>query len=241
MSLIHDALQKAQKEAGPEKKVLGAQAYLNDEPEKKSSQKRTIILGVILVIAVGFFIYMRFVPKTEPVQGSAGNPAVPMEVKTSYGKEDLGMLKKKAADAYKADDFETAWTSLSTALQLDSTDPEIYNNLGLVAKKRGDNAKAKEYYQKALELKPNYVEAMNNLAVLEWDSENLTGATDLLNKALEIAPSYPEANFHMALIYDEKGNKQKSAEFYKRFLNVAGSFPSNVVDSVRDRLMEIGE
>ena len=239
MSLIHDALQKAQKDAVSASKIPGTSMFA-PPPEKKPIPKRTIVLAVVLIVVVGFFAYMRLAPKDKVVSPDLGG-AKPIDVKTTYGKQDIGLLKKRAIDAYKTDDFDTAWSSLSAASALDVNDPEIWNNLGLVAKKRDDSDKAREYYQKALDLKPTYVEAMNNMAILEWEGENLTRATELLSKALEISAAYPEANFHMGLIYDEKGNKQKAAEYYKRFLDVAGTFPSNIVDSVRDRLMEIGE
>ncbi len=238
MSLIHDALQKAQKEEGLGPKMPGTSMFA-PPPEKKPIPKRTIALAAVLIIALGVLGYMRLAPKGTPVSPDPG--AKPMDVKTTYGKQDIGMLKKRAIDAFKTDDFDTAWTSLSTANQLDQNDPEIWNNLGLVSRKQDDDEKARECYNKALELKPNYVEAMNNLAVIEWDDGNLTRATELLSKALEISAAYPEANFHMGLIYDEKGSKEKAVEYYKRFLDVAGSFSSNIVDSVRDRLMEIGE
>jgi tetratricopeptide (TPR) repeat protein len=243
MSLIHDALKKAQEEAHKKEGVpLGSGVMsMGDAVEtgRKLPPTRTLVLAGVLVVALGVFAYMRFVPKdvVKPEAG-AGDILVPKNAET-IGKDDVGMLKKRAVNAFKTDDLESAWSSLSTASNLDPKDPEIWNNLGLVAKKRGDAAKARECYQKALDLKPQYPEAMNNMAMVEMEGGNLSKAMELLEGALKITPAYPEANFNLALLYEQKGDKKKAVEYYKRFLEVGGDFPSNVIDKVRDRLMEI--
>lgn len=239
MSLIHDALKKAEGENKPP--VNNPIMPVPEGSEvKRLIAPRTLVLVVLLVLSLGYFIYAKYLAgpadkKVGPSQLKIAATAEPAKV------DNVALLKRRGTDAFKSDDYESAWSNLSAAQNLSPQDAEIWNNMGLVAKKKGDNAKARECYQKALQLKPEYPEALNNLAMLEWSEENLQKAVELLNKALAISPAYPEANFHMALIYDTEQNKTKAVEFYKRFLDVSGSFPSNIVDAVRDRLMEIEE
>jgi len=239
MSLIHDALKKAQQKAHQKEGAPLGSGVTSMEQAVESSKrvipKRTIVLAAVLVVALALFAYMRFKPKGETVQPL---PAASVS-QEKPGEKDVGMLKKRAINAYKSDDFNTAWSNLQTAASLDEKDPEIWNNLGVVAKKRGDVDKAREYYQKALVIKPDYPEALSNIAVIEMEGGNNTKAIENLDQALKLSPAYPEANFHLALIYDKKGDKEKAVQYYKRFLDVGGGFSSNVIDAVRDHLMEI--
>lgn len=252
MSLIHDALKKAQGNQTPE---LGSGLASFQEPpagEGEPAPKRTIILIAVLAVAVIFFVYMKFFSKPKgPQPKSAAAIAASMQgggqapgQALAQGQNqpaagDLASLKKKAVDSFKTDDLEGAWAALTSASQIAATDPEVWNNFGLVAKKRGDPVKAREAYNKALELKPDYPEALNNLAVLERDEGNGGKSRELLDRALKILPAYPEANFNMALLYDSSGEKHKALEYYKRFLEIGGSYPNNIIEAVRDRIMEI--
>jgi len=183
------------------------------------------------VVAGGYIGYQRFY--TSP-QASA--PAVAVAAAPQL---DPATLKKKAIDAYRANDLETAWLSITQAAVSSMTDPEVWNDLGLIAKKRGNLLKAREAYQKALELRPNFAEAQNNLGVVELQDGNVTKAKELFLKALEVSPAYAEANFNLALLYDRDGDLKSAATSYRRFLQVSGAFPSEVVESVRDRILEI--
>lgn len=236
MSLIHDALKKAeQKERA---KIGSGIASMEEAAESagKEIPKRTIVLVVILALALALFAYMRFKPKGDE---TSVKPVPQAAVVEGAGTQDVGLLKKRAITAYKSNDLDTAYSNLSSALKLNNIDPEIWNNMGVVEKSRGDTDKARQSYLKALEFKPDYPEALGNLAVIEMDEGNNTQALEHLEKALKISPAYPEANFHLALLYDKKGDKKKAADYYKRFLEVGGDFPSSVIDSVRDHLMEI--
>lgn len=237
MSLIHDALKKAQdKESAP----LGSGlASFQDpvEPPKEGGGKRTIVLGAILVLALGFFVYTKLTPDKE--QAAPAPAPMPAVMPQQIGEQDAGRLKRSAIDAYKADDMDSAWRNLQAAASMNDKDPEIWNNMGLVARKRGDLLKAREFYDKAIELKPDYPEALNNLAVLSLQGGDVEKARELLEKAVKLAPAYPEANFHMAMVLEQKGDKAKAIEYYKRFLEVSGSLPSNLVEQVRDHVVEI--
>lgn len=234
MSLIHDALKKAEDR---EKAPLGsglASFQEPVEPPKAGLNTRTIVLGSVLIIAVGFFVYSKLTPDKPQ---AASPPPTPAIAPQALGEQDAGRMKKSAVDAYNADDLDTAWTNLSTASNLDPKDPEIWNNMGLVARKRGDLLRARQSYEKALELKPDYPEALNNIAVLSLQGGDIAKAQGYLDKAVKLSPAYPEANFHLALVYEQKGEKAKAVEYYKRFLEVSGNLPSNMVDQVRDHVV----
>lgn len=245
MSLIHDALKKAQ---DTEKAPVGsglASFQESLEPSKLPQLKRMIIIVVGLILAVSVFLYIKFGSKKseikpkELISNTATSSKAGADASQKDSEGDAVRLKKNATDAYVADDLEKAWTSLLAASGMDDKDPEIWNNLGLVARKRGDLTKARESYEKALELKSDYPEALNNLAVLSMQSGDVDRAKQLLEKALAISDSYPEANFHMGLLYEQKGDKVKAVEYYGKFLQASGKFPSNITDQIRDHVVEI--
>lgn len=239
MSLIHEALKKAEKKEG-----VGIGSGLSPFQEgldggSRRIPTRTIVLIAFLVMAVGFFVYTKC-SSEKPSAVSPDAATVPSAATDQAGlPTDAESLKQRAVRAFKEGNYDVAWSNLSTAANLSPDDSEIWNNLGLVSKMKGDLQAARQAYQRAMKLKPDYIEAMNNLAVVEMADGNDTNARKLLQDALSISPAYPEANFNMALIYDEAGDKEKAIEYYTRFLEVSGDYPSNVVDEVRDHIMNI--
>lgn len=239
MSLIHDALKKAQDK---DKAPLGSGLTAFQEPSTGGGPKlptRTIVLAVLVAVALGFLAYKRFT-KPKPVPEV---PAPALTVQTAPGGSAQGgdglLMKRRAIEAFKTDELDSAYASITSAAQLSPSDPEVWNDKGLIEKKLGNFEGARQSYQKALELKPDYPEVFNNLAMLELAEGNASQARQYLEKALTALPAYPEANFNMAVIYDEAGDKAQAATYYKRFLEVSGAFPSNVVEAVRDRVMEL--
>lgn len=241
MSLIHDALKKAQ---GEENAPLGSgMTQFQESPDeegKKNISKRTLILGGVLVLALVIFVVNKFISKHPASQAPATvSQAGEAQPSPMAPVSDVGKLKRAAIDAYSTGDYDAAWSNLQLAAQMTPDDPEIWNNTGLVARKRGDVVKAREAYSKALGLKADYPECLNNMAVLEMQSGNTGKAKELLEKALALAPANPEANFHMALLNEMGGDKKRAVEYYKRFVTVGTSLPSSTVDAVRDHIMEI--
>lgn len=248
MSLIHEALKKAQgnSSAPPGSGLSQFQDSLKGE-KKPPSMQRILVLALVLALALGYFAYRKLSSPSQPTaqplqqagQTATPTPATGVAALQPAQPNDAETMKRKAIDSFKADDLTTAWGAISAASQLAPNDPEVFNDMGLIAKKRGDIAKARESYQKAIQLKEEYPEALNNLAMIEKDGGSDVKARELLEKALKITPAYPEANFNLAVLYDKSGDRAKAVEYYKRFLEVSGQYPNNIVESVRDRVMEI--
>lgn len=80
--------------------------------------------------------------------------------------DDVNLIRSEADLAYKMGDMEKYETLMNQVIKSDPNNPELYYNLGVSAAQLDDEAKAKEYYQKALELDPTYALAQINMAAL---------------------------------------------------------------------------
>jgi len=245
MSLIHDALKKAQAPSADEGKKEFPQ-FLQDNPQeegKSISKKRTLVLAILLVISLFFLVYQKFFagkPQAITAAQNAAKSSGKMLEDSKTKQAEVIRLKEEAFKSFKKDNFEDAWIRLSTASQLDPQDSQIWNNMGLVSKRKGDVAKAREFFEKSLQLKPECPECLNNLAVLDIDEGNLKQAQGRLTKALSLNPQYADATFHLALTQEQQGDISKAVIFYKKYLELATDASPQLVDQVRRHILDLG-
>lgn len=76
---------------------------------------------------------------------------------------------------------------LIESTKLDPKNPTNYFNIGVIYMDKGDDAKAKEYYEKAIQADPNYKNAYNNLALLVVKPEK--EYVEIINSNLGSSPA----------------------------------------------------
>ncbi|HEY7098370.1 MAG TPA: tetratricopeptide repeat protein [Terriglobales bacterium] len=97
--------------------------------------------------------------------------------------------------AYYAGDFarsESAFAFVAARLPLS----EVYNNLGVVASRRGEKT-AVDYFQRALDADPDNADYHFNLAVSLYRRGDATGANQHLHESLTLRPDDSEAKTFM--------------------------------------------
>ena len=240
MSLIHDALKKAEKKVD-ERVHLAATRRIFDAQRRKYLGKRTVVLGAVFacVLVIALIVHLA---------GRPSGPALPSAKEAADKVANLQMkqaeadrLKKSAEVAYISGDLDRAWVGFSAAHQINKNDPEILNNLGLIAKRRGNVASAKQYYQSAMALRPEYAEALNNMAVLDMMEDKYADAEKKLTDALNICPNCAEANFNMALCKERSGDKKVAILYYMNFLRNAKDEKPIFFEEVRKHVLAIQE
>lgn len=138
---------------------------------------------------------------------------------------------KKQADAsrrlgesyYRAGEFTHALEEFVKAEKLNSKDPVLHNDLGLVYAEKGDYEQALYHLNKALKLKSHYPEAENNMGVVysilkQWDRaiECYDRArSDLLYRTPHIAL------INLGVAYREKEEYHRSVESFEEAIKVA--------------------
>jgi len=132
MSLIHDALKKAHKQAKDEvgSGAMNLQDTIEEETKAKpASKKRTIVLAVLVVLALGYLAYARLYSPTEAPniprpKGASKGDAGGARTAEVAGPTDAAGLKKRAYDLYRSDDLSGAWANISAAVKVAADDAE---------------------------------------------------------------------------------------------------------------------
>jgi len=244
MSLIHDALKKAEKPL-PETGKERFPQFMQDPKEaldKPKSNVRVIILVIILVCSLGYMFYQKFYagrPHKPFFSESTKKPSADAAASKGGKQGETVRLKDEAVNSFRQNNLDDAWVRLSTASQIDPHDPQIWNNLGLISRKRGDIVKAREYFERALQIKPEYPECLNNLAVIDINDGNFDIAQERLRKAFSINPQYADAAFHLALIAEKSGDIRVATSFYKKFLELAKDADPQFSEDVKRHVANI--
>ena len=234
MSLIHDALKKAQspEQGSPKGEFAQFLGEATDEKDKKKSI-RIIILAVVLVGSIVYITYNKFFSTRQGTEPRHANLKTSAAGDAQSKQIEARRLKGDAVRAFSQNRLDEAWIRLTTAGQLDPLDYEIWNNMGLISRRKGDMIKARDLFEKALQIKADCVECLNNLAVLDLDEGNVSQAREKLSKAMSINPNYADAAFHMAIIEDQQGETRLAIAYYKKFLELKKDAPQKLIDDVR--------
>ncbi len=248
MSIILDALKKAQttkeapKPAAPvEPKIeQAASGMFNPQsfvaPQDMSAQKKRIImLSAVAVVLLGIFTFVGtsskikslfsksptetdVVTKTTPKIAAQENTAIKDDSVETKHKSDLDQLKLEALNKFKKQDYTQSAEDYKKIISKVADDPEAYNNYGLVLKKIGNIADAKQQYMIAITLNPDYPEALNNMAVLEIGESHYNEARERLEKAISLNPEYLDPYLHLAICLEKLGEVTKAVDYYQEFL-----------------------
>ena len=239
MSLIHEALKKAEKKPAKEKVPKGALPSL-EPTEKKALNVRTIGLIVVLAIAIVIALVIRLSGRSTEKEVALKGQAVSTQATASQmNQAEVKRLKKSANDSFAAGDMNQTWAILTAANQIKADDPEVLNNLGLVAKRRGELETAKEYYGRALKIKPDYPECLNNRAVVDMEEGTYANAKLNLARALALKPTFADASFNMALVHEREGNPKEAVRYYMQFLKHAQDARPTFLEEVRNHVIQI--
>lgn len=110
--------------------------------------------------------------------------------------------------------LEMADLTSELALESNDADPNVYNNMGVVALSRGDNSLAIEKFEQARKLLSTHFEANMNLGVLALDSGDYALALDCFQKATEAKPTDIDAKLGLAIALRGTGDFAGAASIY---------------------------
>lgn len=228
MSLLHDALKKAEQEKG---EPPPGEAFVDLEEPGKKRPIRVYLLAGLTVVSLFTVFYLEFYRK-----GRQAAPAAIPAVTAQKFSSDVSELSRQAEERIQAGEWDQARPILEQWVLLEPRNAEAYNNLGVAYKKTGDRERAREHYRKALAIQPEYPEALNNLGVLFLSEGKVAEAEENFLQAVKLRENYAEPLFHLALIEEAGGRGASAREHFARFLALSPELEKNFAATVRERM-----
>ena len=93
---------------------------------------------------------------------------------------------------------------------------KLHAGAGIVLQGRGEHARARAHYERALALYPDYAQVHHNLGVLLEAEGDAAGATHHLQEAIRLAPDNPRPYKTLAPLLESSGRVDEALEAYAR-------------------------
>ena len=244
MSIIHDALKKAQEERKSKKQDI---PYNPQGTEKKS---RSLVYGIIGFAVVAGVVAYLFVPyfhkpkqiaqpvvtpeiaPAKPVQIVANIPSKPEEQKPAIPAPRI-LAKKQSRDKERVPSLPPSTKKGGVDVQEIAGKPEtaiirktedysvngMYNE-ALRELQRGRVREAKNIYKQILVKKPNHTEALNNLGVIAMEEDNRKEALFYFKRILEYQKNYPKAYNNIGLVAMKDGDGKLAEEYFRKAIAI---------------------
>ena len=103
-------------------------------------------------------------------------------------------------------------------------DPDVFFNMGIAYKAKGDLDKASAEYKRALELAPEYSEAHNNLGNLLKDQKKFAEAILHFESSIKIFPDNPNTHNNLGTVYAMKGDVNKAAVYFAKAVRLQPTY-----------------
>ena len=135
------------------------------------------------------------------------NLLVPVNIDEAFA---AALQQQRAGQLAEAED------AYRRILEINSHQPEVYYNLGLVLRMRGQLQDAVFAYEQALELRPRFPEAINNLGVALQSLGQLDEAEDVFRHALLLEPNSADIWNNLGGVLKDLGRLDESIESLQR-------------------------
>jgi tetratricopeptide (TPR) repeat protein len=120
---------------------------------------------------------------------------------------------------YLADgDLDAAEREYEAALEADwkVAGMNTLNDLGIIAARRGDMAKAEHYFRLAVKVKPDYSKGWNNIGNIRAQAGDVEGARECYERALAVEPEDGRAYYFYGKLLLQEGDVDGAAEKFER-------------------------
>lgn len=250
MSIIHDALKKAQREASLEKGDLSQRLQFRFSRAGQGIPWRAALLSLVGLTALGYLLMDRdrglvlFQPAeslSSPNLSSSPNFGAPIEAPSADETEASLRWLREGTTLYRDGQLARSEEAFRAAIHLSPDLAVGHNNLGRVLRDQGRFQDAMEHYQEALRIDPFYAEATHNLGLVYERLGQMDAAIVQYRHALTLDPDFPATHYHLAAVLERKGDLSAAVQSYRRFLLNASDQPKDILDRVRRHLRFLEE
>jgi tetratricopeptide (TPR) repeat protein len=144
----------------------------------------------------------------------------PDSAEALYGLGSVYMKQEKNSQA--GDCFEQA-VKLKASYR--ETTPNAWNNLGILATRKGDTVKAIHYFEQALRLNQDHFIALENLGNAYRQQKRWEEAESTLEHALALKPDDPDANYSLGMVLAQNNDAAAAYEHLQKALQARPIFP----------------
>lgn len=144
----------------------------------------------------------------------------PASAEAEYGLGSVYLKQEKIAAARES--FER---TVKLTASYPETQPNAWNNLGLLAGRAGRMDEAIAYFKKTLEITPDYVVALVNLGSAYRQQKLWNDARQVLERAIAIDPHAPEANYGLAMVFAQLEDADRAYDYLQKALRFRPDYP----------------
>ena len=179
-----------------------------------------------LRVSEGEFLFVATAPRAVP-QAMSGLTALAASANRVMSRRAQAAAQRDAGNtAYDKKDYVEAERLYKKAIELDPSDSDAYNNLGVLNyKHKKDYVEAERLYRKAIELDPNNSGVYLNFGNLNSDvKKDYVEAERLYKKAIELAPSDSGAYNNLGILnYNIKKDYVEAERLFRKTIELAPS------------------
>ena len=103
-------------------------------------------------------------------------------------------------------------------------DPDVFFNMGIAHKARGETDRAIAAYEKAIQLAPEYSEAHNNLGNLLKDQKRFAEAIQHYEASIKIFPDNPNTHNNLGTVHAMLGDIGKAETYFAKAVGIQPTY-----------------
>jgi tetratricopeptide (TPR) repeat protein len=236
MSIIHEALKKAEREREPRPAGLPRYGSLRMARRRwRWSITAGMLIGLTTLGGMSIWLWLQSQGGDFPVKTATPKAQDPAPI--VLGSEDqteqqavvtqsLPITRPLAAvRPSESDQISSPAASSALAWEVQATAQTTFER-GREAEFTGQWEEAKRYYRQALTLNPTLVEARNNLGTLYAHQRQLTAAIDEFQTAIQFAPNYAIVRNNLGSAYFLIGQEELAIQEFLAALRIDGTYVS---------------
>jgi tetratricopeptide (TPR) repeat protein len=148
----------------------------------------------------------------------------PKQPETANGSMDHAAEKQRAIALVNQGRLDEAEAFCRKLIATDTSDPSIYNILGILSNQRGELQFAIACYNSALQLNPASPEAHYNLGNALKKQGNLDAAIISYKNSLQLKPTWPEAHYNLGVALQERDDLDGAIISYQRAIKLKPNY-----------------
>ena len=236
MSIIHEALKKAEREREP--RPRGVPLYGGVRTARRSWQWSVtsgMLIGLTTVGSVSTWLWLQSLVGGGTVRTAVpiaqGSPAIvpggeEQSEQQAVVTQPLPITKSRpAAQQSKSDEVPSPTVPVSLTLEAQVTAGTVFER-AREAEVKGQWEEAKGYYRQSLTLNPTLVEARNNLGTLYVRQQQLTAAIGEFQTAIRLDPNYAIVRNNLGSAYFLIGQEALAIQEFLAALHIDGAYVS---------------